>query len=111
MLVPLRHPAHGVGRFRALNSLRRDFEHPAQNKRDRQTDNDEQDNQANDPVRNIENWKNLRDSLRERPARDDVGDGDLVNIAPLSSTKKFPEFIRARHLPRKFACKPVDVDL
>ena len=77
-----------IGRFGALNSLRRDFEHPGQNKRDRQTDNDEQDKQANDPVRNIENRKNLRDSLRQRPARDDVGDRDLVNIAPLKLDKK-----------------------
>jgi len=43
-----------------------------------------------------------------------IRDSDLVNVAPLkleSSTKKFPEFIRARHWPRNFACKPRDVDL
>ena len=77
------HVRHRVGCFGALNSLRRQLEHPGQNERDRQTENDEHDNQADRPVRNIEHGKHLRDSLRERPARDDVGDRNLVNIAPL----------------------------
>ena len=51
--------------------------------RDRKTKNDKQDNQTNRPVWNIENRKNLRDSLGKRPARDDVGDRDLVNVPPL----------------------------
>ena len=46
----------------ALNSLRRDLEHPGKAKRNRQTDCDKQDNQADDPVRNVEDWKDLRDS-------------------------------------------------
>src|SRR5437588_7207318 len=81
---------HGVCRFGAFNSLRRDLEHPGQNKRDRQTENDEQNNQSNDPVWNVEDWKNLRDSLRERPAGHNVSDRDLVNIAPLQLGEKIP---------------------
>src|SRR5207249_4882194 len=74
---------HRICSFGALNSVRGDLERPGQNKGDRQTDDDEQNNQSNDPVRNIEDRKNLRDSLRERPAGDDVSDRNLVNVAPL----------------------------
>src|SRR4030095_8117103 len=50
---------------------------------DGETDDDEQNNKTNDPVRNVEDWQDLRDSLRKCPARHDVSDRDLVNIAPL----------------------------
>ena len=77
------HVRHRVGRCRALNSLRRQLKHPGQNKRNRQPDDNEQDKQADHPVRNIEDRKHLRDSLRKRPTGDDVGDRNLVNVAPL----------------------------
>src|SRR5436305_3869166 len=72
-----------VGCASAFDSFRRYLKHPAKNKRNRQTENDEQNNQSNDPVRNVEDRKNLRDALREGPTRDDVRDRNLVNIAPL----------------------------
>src|SRR5215831_9273636 len=50
-----------------FNSVRRDLEHPSQHKRDRQTDDDEQNNQTNYPVWNIENRQDLSDSLRKCP--------------------------------------------
>jgi hypothetical protein len=74
---------HGIRRCSAFNSLWRYFEHPGQNQRDRQADNDEQNKQADQPIRNIEDWKNLRDSLREGPATDNVSNRDFMNVAPL----------------------------
>src|SRR5438876_11850712 len=72
-----------VGCASTFDSFRRYLKHPAKNKRNRQSENDEQNNQSNDPVRNVEDRKNLRDALRERPAGDNVSNRDLVNIAPL----------------------------
>src|SRR5207253_8689554 len=78
----------------ALNSLRRYLEHPRQDQRNRQTDDDQQDDQPNHPIRNIEDRENLRDSLGQRPAADDVSHRDLVNVATLQLGKE----ISARHL-------------
>src|SRR5206468_13058710 len=38
---------------------------------------------SDDPVWNVEDWKNLCNSLGKGPARDDVGNRDLISIAPL----------------------------
>src|SRR6266568_2239636 len=78
-----------VGCASTFDSFRRYLKHPAKNKRNRQTENDEQNNQSNDPVRNVEDRKNLRDALREGPTRDDVRDRDLVNVAPLQLGEEF----------------------
>src|SRR6266704_2473327 len=72
-----------VGCVSTFDSFRRYLKHPAKNKRNRQTDYDEQNNQSNDPVRNVEDRKNLRDAFREGPTRDDVSNADFVNVAPL----------------------------
>src|SRR5438093_7603585 len=72
-----------VGCASTFDSFRRYLKHPAKNKRNRQTNNDEHDNQTNYPIRNVEDRKNLGDSLRKRPAADDVRHRNLVNIAPL----------------------------
>src|SRR5439155_26359377 len=95
MFFSSRRRRHRIGGFGALNSVRGDLEHPGQNTRDWQTENNEQYNQSNDPVWNIENWKNLRDSLRERPTGDDVSDRDFVNIAPLQLGKKVAQIHEA----------------
>src|SRR5439155_12403713 len=83
VFLSLRSRRHRVRGFGALYSLRRDFERPGQHKRNWQTDDDQQNDQSNGPVRNVEDRKNLRDSLRKRPTGDDVSDRDLVNVAPL----------------------------
>ena len=49
--------------FGALHTFRRDFKSPGEHERDRQTGNDKQNDRANDPVRNIKDRENLRDSL------------------------------------------------
>src|SRR4029077_8854316 len=60
-----------------------DLKTPRKHKRDRQPDDNEKDNQPDHPVRNIKDWKNLRDSLRKRPAADDVRNRNLINVASL----------------------------
>src|SRR5437762_6312588 len=72
-----------VGCASTFDSFRRYLKHPAKNKRNRQTNNDEHNNQTNYPIRNVEDRKDLRDALGEGPTRDDVRDSNLVNIAPL----------------------------
>src|SRR6266480_2885844 len=67
----------------AFDSVRRELEYPGQYKRNRQTADNEHNNQPDRPVRNVEDWENLCDALRERPTRDNVGRGDFVNVAPL----------------------------
>src|SRR5262249_47035570 len=71
-----------------LDPLRRDFKGPGARERDWKSDDDQDDEQSNEPVRNVEDWKDLRDALRKRPTGDDVSDGDLVNIPPLQLAEK-----------------------
>src|SRR5713101_259786 len=68
---------------RRFNSLRRHVEYPCENKRDRKTNQQQRDNDPNHGVRNLENRKDLSQTLCERPARNDVGDRDAINFAPL----------------------------
>src|SRR5207302_6511052 len=81
-----------VRSFGALDSPRRYLKRPCQNKRDRHTENDEQNNQSNGPIRNIEYRKDLRDPLRKRPAGYHVCDRDLVNVAPLQLGEEVVHF-------------------
>src|SRR4029077_532514 len=69
-------------------SFGRHFKCPCDNQRDREADNDQQNNQPNRPVRNIKNWKYLRDALRKRPSAHDVRHGNFVDIAPLQFGKE-----------------------
>ena len=72
-----------IGIFRPLEAFGRQFKCPGENERDRKTDDNQQNDQANYPIWNIENRKHLRDSLGEGPAGDDVSDRDFLNVAPL----------------------------
>jgi hypothetical protein len=80
--------ARGVGNFRALDSFRRNLEEPREDNGNGKAKDDEKNNRADCPVWNIEHGKNLGNSLGKRPARDDVRNGDLVNIAPLQLGEK-----------------------
>jgi hypothetical protein len=55
--------------------------------------------------------KNLRDSLRKRPAADDVSDGDFVNVAPLHLGEEITRIHPSSGLRTYFAPKREDVDL
>src|SRR4029079_19351067 len=74
---------HRVRGFGTLNSLRRQLEHPGENQRNRQTRDDQNNQHPNRPGWNVEHRKYLGDSLRKCPPSDDVGNGDLVHVAPL----------------------------
>src|SRR6266481_1933198 len=78
----------GIDVLGALDAFWRYLICPRENQGDRKTDNDERDDETNDRIGNIEYWKNLSDALRERPTCDNVGDGNLVNVAPLQLGQK-----------------------
>ena len=74
--------------FGPLDSLRRKLECPCNNQRDRKTKGRDKDNKPNRPVRNVEEWKNLRSDLNQKPADDGIRDSNFVNIAPLQLGKE-----------------------
>ena len=78
---PVRRRAVNV--LSALESLRCYLEGPRTCDRGRKPDDDQDNEQANDPVWDVEHRKDLRDSLRQRPTCNDVGNSDLVDVAPL----------------------------
>src|SRR5262249_45975203 len=49
--------------FRSLDSLRGEFKCPRDDERNRKSYRDEDDHQSNDPIRNLEKWKDLRRNL------------------------------------------------
>ena len=79
---------HGIGLFGGLDPFRCDLKCPREDKREGEADDKHDNDQSDDPTRNIEHWKHLSDSLRQRPASDDVGNGNLIYIAPLKLGEK-----------------------
>src|SRR5205085_12374981 len=75
--------ARGVSNFGAFDPFGRRFKSPCNYKRNWKSDYNQRDDEAHDPVRNFEDWKDLRDSLRKRPACDRISYRDFVNVAPL----------------------------
>src|SRR6266516_5958314 len=69
--------------FRASDPFRCQLKCQCDHERDWKSDTDTEHDQSDGPIRNIEDRKNLRDALSERPAGDRIGNRDLVNIAPL----------------------------
>src|SRR5213595_3766367 len=69
--------------FRASDPFRCKLKCPCDHERDWKSDHDNEHDQSDGPIRNVEDRENLRDALSERPAGDSIGDGDLINIAPL----------------------------
>ena len=49
----------GVGNFRALDSFRRNLEKPGEDNGNGKAKDDEKNNRADRPVRNVEDWKDL----------------------------------------------------
>ena len=76
-------PSRKIDIFRALDSFRRELEGPGDDERDWESSRDQNDDQSHNPGRNLQEWKNLRGNLNQQPANNRIGDGDLVNIAPL----------------------------
>src|ERR1019366_3044228 len=72
----------------ALDSLGGDLERPGKNQRDWETGDQEQDDKAHSPIRNLEERKNLRRNLNQHPRCDCISDRDFVNVAPLEFGKE-----------------------
>src|SRR5439155_9310080 len=66
-----------------LNSLRCHLERPRTNHGDRKTDDHGEDDHLDCPIRQLEEWKDLRRNLDQQPRYDGISDRNLVNIAPL----------------------------
>jgi len=77
---------------------------PSQTKRNRQTENDQEDDQTNYSIRNIEDRKHLRDSLGQRPATNDIGNRHLINVAPFQLGRNYRGSFGKRGLA-KFPCR------
>ena len=60
----------------------------ANNQRNRKPKCYQHDRQADRPIRDVENWENLRNPLSQRPASDNITDGDSVNVTPLQLAKE-----------------------
>src|SRR6266567_4090342 len=77
-----------VRELRPLQSLRREFEGPCDDERDRKTDHDEQDDEPNSPIRNLKKRKNLRRDLNKQPGDNRVSNRNFVNVAALQFGEK-----------------------
>src|SRR4029453_9525335 len=86
--------------FRSLDPFRRQFKCPSDNERDWESDRDEDDDQSHDPVRNLEEWKNLRRDLNYQPTDNRVRDGNLVDIPSFQLGEERTCF--AHHVAGKF---------
>src|SRR5262245_43918713 len=86
--------------FRALDSFWRQFKSPCKNKRDRKSEREQHDDEANRPVRNLKKWKDLRRDLQQKPGDDCVGDRNLVNIASLQLCEEVVLQVHSAHLER-----------
>src|SRR5215510_13317076 len=89
-----------ISHFGALDPLRCRFKTPRDHQRDRKSEHDEKHEQTNDPIRDIEDRKDLRNSLSKRPPANRVGDCHFVNKKLRGFTWNFPGKVfgkRGRH--------------
>ena len=78
----------GVSGFGSLQPFRGEFKSPRNDKGDWKADDNQENNQPNDPIRDLEEWKDLRRYLDEEPTDHRICDGDFVNIASLQFREK-----------------------
>jgi hypothetical protein len=74
---------------RSHNSVSSQIEKPGEYQCNRKSEHDQQYDKAHHPVRDIEHGENLRDSLRQCPARHNIRDGDTVDFPALKLGKEF----------------------
>src|SRR6266403_1787970 len=72
----------------ALHPLRCHFKSPGNDESDRKTQGNDQHDESNDPIRNLEEWKNLRRDLDQEPSDNAVSNCNSVNVAPLQLGEK-----------------------
>ena len=83
-----RRSRHGVGFCRAFDAFGSDLKRPGENERKGKANDNQQNHQPDDPGRNVEDREDLRDSLSQGPAGDDVSDSNFVNVAPFQFGKE-----------------------
>src|SRR5713101_46442 len=72
----------------ALLSFRCHFEGPGNDESNRKAEDDDEHDESNDPARNLEERKNLRRDLDQKPGDNSVGNCDSVDVAPLQLGEK-----------------------
>ncbi|TMP90529.1 MAG: hypothetical protein E6L08_13085 [Verrucomicrobia bacterium] len=72
----------------ALHPFRCHFEGPGNDESDWKTEDDDEHDEFNDPIRNLEEWKNLRGDLDQKPGDNAVSNCDPVDVAPLQLVEK-----------------------
>ena len=55
---------------------------------DRKTEDTDEHDESNDPIRNLEEWKNLRGDLDQKPGDNAVSNCDPVDVATLQLGQK-----------------------
>ena len=75
-----------------FDSLRRDLERPRQDERGRKSECDHGHKSFHDPRRRFERRQKNRGGLDQQPRRHGIGDGNLVDIAPLQLGEEVGRF-------------------
>src|SRR6266700_1512770 len=86
--APARDRLAKIDLFGALNSFRRQFESPCEDKRDRKAKNHQHHERLHYPFRSMKGRQHGRTNLDNKPANYRVRDRDLVNIPPLQLGKE-----------------------
>src|SRR6266498_4129645 len=81
-------PTMGSCLRRDLNSLRSNVVGPGEDERDRKTDQQKRDHEAQTPIRQFPCWKHGRGDLNQEPRGDDVSGGDAINLSALQFLKE-----------------------
>src|ERR1700746_3463553 len=78
-----------IGIFGPLDSLRRKLECPCNNQRDRKTKRGQKNNKSNHPIRNFQEWKDLRCDLNQQPTDNGIRDCNFVHVSPLQLAEEY----------------------
>src|SRR4029077_15248509 len=77
-----------AGRRSRADPLRSDIIDPSESERDRKPDQQQRDDNAYHRIGNLENRKDLSQTLRERPAHHRIRNGHAINLPPLQFLKE-----------------------
>ena len=82
--------------FGPFDPFRCHFKRPGPNQRHWKTQDQEQHQEAYRPLRDLEEWKDLRRDLNQQPRQNGVRDRHFVNIPPLQfGEERFHALVRA----------------
>jgi hypothetical protein len=80
-------------------------EKPGDGQGHRETEHDKKHDQPNGPIRNTKYWKNLRDTLSQRPTANRVTDRNLIDFASFQFGE---ESAHSKDYPTPISCHPQD---